>query len=323
MSKLQILIPQYNETDEQIKPLLDSIAIQQKVDLKHDIEVFIGNDGSDTKLTVEFLKTYTYPIQYHYFEHGGLAATRYKLQHLATADYIMFCDADDYFISTIALDIILRIAQSGCDAIICDFLEEHPQAYVPHHNDSVFVHGKIYRRQFLVDNRIEWNPNLREHQDSAFNIIARTLAAKNTRICSIPLYLWHHNPDSICRKDGKYHAPNTWPAMIMSYDSIVEDLKNRGLGSHAAYYATWCLYATYYEMAHAVWSQEDVNQQRLNAYKALVEFARKHDLLIDSCKEEFLPQIDEKTKQLAMRKGSLTNDMPPFEEWLGAILKIF
>jgi len=36
-----------------------------------------------------------------------------------------------------------------------------------------------------------------------------------------------------------------------------------------------------------------------------------------------LPQIDEKTKKLALRKGPLSNDMPPFEEWLAAILKIF
>ena len=29
--KLQILVPQYEETDEVIKPLLDSLAIQQNV----------------------------------------------------------------------------------------------------------------------------------------------------------------------------------------------------------------------------------------------------------------------------------------------------
>ena len=49
--KLQILIPQYNETDEVIKPLLDSIEIQQSVDLKNDVGVIIVNDGSDVKLS--------------------------------------------------------------------------------------------------------------------------------------------------------------------------------------------------------------------------------------------------------------------------------
>ena len=39
--KLQLLIPQYNETEDVIRPMLDSIRTQQGVDLK-DIEVLIG-----------------------------------------------------------------------------------------------------------------------------------------------------------------------------------------------------------------------------------------------------------------------------------------
>ena len=34
--KLQILVPQYKETDDILKPLLDSIEVQQNVDLKND-----------------------------------------------------------------------------------------------------------------------------------------------------------------------------------------------------------------------------------------------------------------------------------------------
>ena len=51
--KLQILIPQYNETNEIIKPLLDSIAIQQNIDF-NEIGVIIVNDGSDIHLTNDF-----------------------------------------------------------------------------------------------------------------------------------------------------------------------------------------------------------------------------------------------------------------------------
>jgi hypothetical protein len=77
----------------------------------------------------------------------------------------MFCDADDCFISTIALSLIISQTTNSFDALICDFIEEHkqPLMYIPHHNDSIFVHGKVYRRQFLLDNSIEWNPTLREH----------------------------------------------------------------------------------------------------------------------------------------------------------------
>lgn len=44
--KLQILIPQFKENDEIVKPLLDSIAIQQSVSFD-EIGVIICNDGSD------------------------------------------------------------------------------------------------------------------------------------------------------------------------------------------------------------------------------------------------------------------------------------
>ena len=324
MSKLQILIPQYNEDNNIIKPLLDSIAIQQGINLKEDIEVFIGNDGSDTKLSIDFLKQYPFRMQYHQFEHGGLAATRQKLQHLATADYIMFCDADDRFILTIALQLIINQMNKPFDALICDFFEEHTEPYlihIPHHDDSVFVHGKVYRRQFLLENQIEWNPTLRENQDSAFNVLARVLA-KNTRICSIPIYMWCDNPKSISRRDGLYHSLNTWCAMIDSYRSLINDFSKRGLGNYAIYYSNWCLYATYYEMAHDTWFEEQSMNKKAEVCAKLAKFYYEYELMIKNCTEEQLKDIQEKTPKLALKRGKL-NDMPPFDEWLSSILTIF
>jgi len=128
--------------------------------------------------------------------------------------------------------------------------------YIPHTDDTIFVHGKIYNRQFLIDNEIEWNPNLlHEHQDSSFNVLARTLA-KKTCVCKVPIYMWCDNPNSVSRKNGQYHTPNTWYAMLESYDSIIADLLKRGMGEHAKYYSVWALYATYFEMAHDVWKED-------------------------------------------------------------------
>ena len=63
--KLQILIPQYKETDEIIKPLLDSIAIQQNVDLKNEVGVIITNDGTDVHLSDELINSYPFKIEYY------------------------------------------------------------------------------------------------------------------------------------------------------------------------------------------------------------------------------------------------------------------
>ena len=62
---LDILIPQYKETDEVIKPLLDSIAIQQNVDLENEVGVIICNDGDNNLYFIEF-KIHRKNIEFYY-----------------------------------------------------------------------------------------------------------------------------------------------------------------------------------------------------------------------------------------------------------------
>ena len=62
--KLQLLVPQYKETEEIVKPLLDSLAIQQGIDL-NEVGVIICNDGSDVRLSKSFLNSY--PLKLNIF----------------------------------------------------------------------------------------------------------------------------------------------------------------------------------------------------------------------------------------------------------------
>ena len=217
--KLQLLIPQFNETEDVIRPMLDSIRTQQGVDLK-DIEVLIGNDGSDFKLSEEFLGSFPFSIRYVQFDHSGLPGTRGRLFDLATADYVMFCDADDMFFTNLALYTIFAYTDKGCDALVCDFMEEvidrksGRSIFVPHKKDSTFVHGKVYRRQFLLDNHIVWHPDVKCHEDSGYNCLALKVA-KDVKHCQIPIYLWKWREGSICRKDPLY-VPKTYTRMIYS-----------------------------------------------------------------------------------------------------------
>ena len=57
--KLQILIPQYKETDEILKPMLDSIALQQNIDF-NEIGVIIVNDGSNIHLSKKLINNYPF-----------------------------------------------------------------------------------------------------------------------------------------------------------------------------------------------------------------------------------------------------------------------
>ena len=121
--KLQILVPQYNETDAIIKPLLDSIAIQQNIPFD-EVGVIICNDGSDVRLSDDLLASYPFRIEYHLERHRGVSATRNACLDYATAEYIMFCDADDMFFNACGLWILFREMVAGFDSLTSVFIEE-------------------------------------------------------------------------------------------------------------------------------------------------------------------------------------------------------
>ena len=171
---LEILIPQYKETDDIIKPLLDSIKEQINIDF-NEIGVIITNDGSDVFLSEKLLSSYPFKVQYFKNEHKGVSATRNFCLDKATADYIMFCDADDLFINSLGLQsVISEIKRQKIDFINSTFMEEikttSGNIYIPHDQDMIFVHGKIYNREFLIKENIRWDENLLIHEDSYFNI---------------------------------------------------------------------------------------------------------------------------------------------------------
>lgn len=93
-NSLSILIPAYN-AESTISRCLDSI-INQPFDA---IEVVLIDDGSTDKtykLISEYAEKYPF-IKVFLQENSGVSATRQSLVEKATGDYIMFCDADDYF----------------------------------------------------------------------------------------------------------------------------------------------------------------------------------------------------------------------------------
>lgn len=324
MSKLQILITQYKEDESIIKNLLDSISRQRNINFETDIDVIIGNDGSDVKLSEDFLTSYPFPIQYVSFEHSGLPGCRKNLFNLATAPYIMYCDADDMFINELGISIILGYAEAGYNMIICSILEEckTPQkmVYVVHDNNSVFVHGMVYNVQFLRENEIEWHPDLTCHEDSPYNALARVCAGKNQAVCKIPLYLWVYRQDSICRSSPGY-LPMTWGAMINAYDHLVEDLLMRGFGKEARYYAKYCFYASYYEMLRKIWAHEDYAHYKEPTLQRLKEFYTKYERIIRYVPPEDDKQAAEVNQKIMLRKGKkLTEqEIAGFDTWFDSL----
>ena len=317
--KLQLLIPQFNETDDVMRPMLESISTQQGVDLKNDIEVLIGNDGSDIKLSEKFLGSFSYSIRYFQFEHTGLPGTRGKLYDLATADYVMFCDADDMFLTNVALYTIFSFITKGFDALVVDFMEEvvdrktGRSMFFPHKKDSTFVHGKIYRRQFLLDNHIVWHPDVKCHEDSGYNCLALKLA-KDLKYCGTPLYLWKWRDGSICRKDPLY-VPKTYTRMIYSNSWLVKDFLDRGMVEEAKYYTAMLVYGTYFMLNKPIWLDPMNAQYRYETEICFQEYYRNHRALFLSADPKVRNRIIAGTKRRVLNEGVILEKFT-FDEWI-------
>lgn len=263
--KLQILVPQFKETDEVVKPLLDSIAIQQNVDF-NEIGVIIVNDGSDVFLSKELLESYPFKIDYYKNEHKGVSATRNACLDHATADYVMFCDADDMFYNACGLWILFREMEAGFDSLVSVFVEESRMPdtkevnYLNREMDSTFVHGKVHRRAYLLKNKIRWNDSLTIHEDSFFNIQCQNLS-QNVKYCQTPFYLWKWRDDSVCRHDPKYIL-KTYRNMIDSNDALIDEFLKRGVQDKAMFYTAFMIFDAYYCMNKPEWINQENREYR-------------------------------------------------------------
>ena len=322
--KLQILIPQYKETEDIIKPLLDSIEIQQNVDLKNEVGVIIVNDGTDVHLSREFLDRYTFHIDYYLNEHKGVSATRNACLDHATADYVMFCDADDMFYNACGLYIIFREFESGFDSLVSAFVEEtrmpgsNEPVYINHDMDSTFVHGKIHRRQYLIDQNIRWNEKLTIHEDSYFNCLCQKLAGE-LKYSQTPFYLWRWRDASVCRHDPKYIL-KTYNNMLDSNDALVTELLLRAKLEDAQFYASAMIFDAYFTMNKAEWIDQENKEYRKATEKRFKQYYLKYKPLYKTLPEEAKFQIVSSVKNRMYGEGLLMESIT-FEDWIKHVLK--
>ncbi len=304
--KLQILVPQHSEDDAVIRPLLDSIALQQNVPFD-ELGVIICNDGSDVRLSEELLNGYPFAVEYHLEPHRGVSATRNACLDYATADYVMFCDADDMFFNACGLWILFREMATGFDSLVSVFVEEtrDPRSgeviYINRSQDSTFVHGKVHRRQYLLDRLIRFNDALTIHEDSYFNILAQNLSA-NVKYCPTPFYLWKWRDGSVCRHDPKYIL-KTYGNMLDSNDALVDEFLRRGLGDKAAFYTAFMIFDAYYAMNKPDWINQDNLEYRESTELRFARYYEKHRDLWDSIPASDRMQISNAVRSRSVMEG--------------------
>ena len=324
--KLDILVPQYKETDEIVKPLLDSIAVQQSVDFS-EIGVIICNDGTDVRLSDELLHSYPFEIEYHLCEHKGVSATRNACLDKSEAEYVMFADADDCFCNSLGLYIVFREMgiNGGFDTLVSSFIEEtrNPQTkevlYVPHEVDSTFVHGKVHRRKYLLNNNIRWNESLTVHEDSYYNILCQRLLSDSNRgrYCPTPFYPWKWRDESVCRHDPLY-LNKTYTNMLDSNSALVREFLDRGREKDAVFYAVSMIYDSYYSISCDRWWSDEGKEFLPKTMERMKEYWKDFKYLFNKMSKGEQLQMASGIRQRFFAEGLLHEKMT-FDEWISKL----
>lgn len=220
--KLQILIPHYKEPIFILENLLNSIDSQLGVDFEDDIGVIICNDGIDVPIPIDLLQKYKFKIEYIINPHEGVSYTRNTLLNASNADFIMCCDCDDIFISNLGLDLVFDCLEKyDPDVFISAFYEESKtHSYILKETDSFLVHGKIFKRKYLLDSDIHWNNQLFFSGDTYFLNQALNLT-DNIVYSRIPFYLYKWNDDSICRRE-KNHFTRSYAMKLLGDKLLIK-----------------------------------------------------------------------------------------------------
>lgn len=230
MAKLTLITAHYKEPIDVCRFLFTSLDIQHGIN-KSDFKVLFLNDGEEGAITREEIGDYSYEIEVRTIPHGGISAVRNYGIDNADTDYIMFCDCDDGFIHNYGMHLIMSAIQEGFDIFNSAFIEEAPidggwKIYRRDKN-QVFIHGKAYRRQFLLDNKLRFDTELYFCEDTLFNNLA-FLKAEKVKYIETPIYLWAWNENSTVRFGREDICLRKYDQIVLMRTKACRDLKANG-----------------------------------------------------------------------------------------------
>lgn len=321
---LDILVPQFREDDSVARYLFESIAMQQGINFK-DIRVIVCNDGSDVHLSDEFVTGWPYMVDYFRCEHQGVSATRNACLDRSTADLVMFCDIDDGFYSNLGLWTIFKVFEKRpeTDVYISTFIEEleRPEGitYVDHApSDGTFVHGKVFRRAYLIENNIRFNPKLTIHEDSYFNRLAQ-FCTDNVFRSDATFYLWRFRKESVCRRDSRdLYLLRTYGNLMDTETELTEELLRRGKEMEAAELACSVLYMSYYMLCEGRWLTKEAESYAKSASHRIRLYYDRYKALIATIPIEKRMAISQNERGKAIKEGMLM-ERSGMKTWLNSL----
>lgn len=195
-----VIIPAYNRPNE-LSAALTSLRIQTDQDFK----VIVSDDAGAVNLKEvcddfpELEICYLRPAKNLGCGGNRRFALDYFFKH--PTEHLMFLDSDDLLMPQAIARLNKAITVNEADIISTDIVQEcdgPKQIIIKAEDSKTWLHGKIYKTQFLMDNHLQFNDRLETNEDLAFNLSLYAYDPESYFLHE-QLYLWRSNDDSVTR----------------------------------------------------------------------------------------------------------------------------
>lgn len=318
---LDIVIPHASEDWGVCGKAYDMLRAQLGADLSQ-VRVITVHDGSDywpdDRIRVPGLRQDQVRIP-----KAGVSEARNRGLDACSAEWVMFCDCDDLFASVWSLHCIL-------DALRSERAQNNDLLWYPFYVETVgggrdvckdfnwiFVHGKIYRRSWLVQRRLRFPAGLYYAEDSAFNALVE-MDIDPERVARIDsdavLYVWALNPMSVTsRPENRLRNA----LGLMDRNALIADaLRRRGRDEDALELMARTAWDGFYLWQWPGQSDDDRQEIRLRLRTACSETPD----LIRRAGTERMERIRKEARKEALRRGGVDAQAKAFAAWYEMIM---
>ena len=324
---LDLIVTHYKSPFSLGKPFFDMLALQRNINFD-DVGVILINDGEESALPDDLFKDYPYRVDNVVIPHGGVSVARNAGLDRSKADWVMICDFDDQFCSTLGLQLLFSAIQDDDkDMYWSHFLEEvvMPDGAVkllPHGRDVIFIHGKMFRRQWLVDNNIRMCDGLTLHEDVFMNTVAQAVAPED-RIGEIKtgFYLWCHNPVSVGRSYGGRFVLDTYDHLMKQRNALVKEFQKRNMQEQIELTVCKTVVDAFYDFQTLFWMSKDAKKAREKNERWFCTFLKRYGQIYAKCDPKKIAKLAEGSRDFHVKQGAFLMESNTLLNFLNHIMK--
>lgn len=297
------------------------VALQRGVDLD-EVGVILVNDGEESRLPDELFREYPFRVSNITIPHGGVSRARNAGIDASDAEFVMICDFDDCFLTVTGLQTIFAAIKEwpDTDVYLSEFMEEvqmpdGDMKLLKHADDVIFIHGKVFRREWLVEEDVRFCDRLTLHEDIYFINLARSVVDhKRIKEIPTPYWLWCFNPHSVGRSYGDDFVLHTYDHLIRKSSALIQEYLRRGMRENAVTVACKTMVDAYYDMQNAVWKKQKEWWQRDEEW--ICGFFKRYGLLYAEGGVQLIALIAQAARENRVKTGEFLMESITMGDWL-------